>query len=180
MLEVVIHGHDRFQINVGKALREENIMRLFDNVDPGSLDRRMWQLWVLALTIILVLATGLAIMMYAVLFSHPGGMTGRHFMTLFTGYCVLMPLLVGYLLDRQVVIKQLRKRIADEESHVLSLEHEVKTNFLETLPGVAHFQDRLSMEYRRASRSEQPVSLVVVGVRPALGQQPPANQAAIW
>jgi GGDEF domain-containing protein len=153
-------------------------MKFFDQIDPGSLDRRIWQLWVLALTIILVLATGLAIMMYAVLFSRPGGLPERLFVTLFTGYCVLIPLLVGYLFDRQLVIKQLHRKIAEEQSHVRSLEREVKTNALETLPGVAHFQDRLSMEYRRAFRSEQPVSLVVVGVRPSLGQNGSGDMVA--
>ena len=154
-------------------------MKLFDHIDPGSLDRRMWQLWVLALTTILILAAGLAIMMYAVLFSRPAGLTERHFTTLFTGYCVLMPLLVGYLFDRQLMIKHLQLRIAEEQSHVKNLEHEVRTNLLETLPGAGHFQDRLAMEYRRASRSEQPVSLVAVGVRPSLGLNTSDDLAAV-
>lgn len=154
-------------------------MKLFDQVDPGSLDRRMWQLWVLALTTILVLASGLAIMMYAVFFSRPAGPSGHMFITLFAGYCVLMPLVLGYLLDRQLVIKQLRRKISEEEHQIVNLLHEVKTNFLETLPGVAHFQDRLSMEFRRASRAEQPISMVTVGVRPSHGASGPSALAGI-
>ena len=49
----------------------------------------------------------------------------------------------------------------------MNLQLEVRSNLLETLPGLAHFQDRLAMEHRRASRAEQPFSLVVVGVKPS-------------
>lgn len=150
-------------------------MKFFDQLDPGSLERRAWQLWILALTTILVLATGLAVMMYAIIFSKPVGLSGRTFTTLFTGYCVLMPLLIGYLLDRQLVIKQLRHRITEEEHHIVNLQHEFRSNFLANLPGLAHFQDRLAMEHRRATRAEQPFSLVIVGVKPSPGVQPPTD-----
>jgi hypothetical protein len=142
-------------------------MRFFDQVDPGSLERRGGQLWVLALTTILVLATGLALMMYTILFSKPVGLTGRTFTTLFVAYCVLMPLLIGYLIDRQFVIKQLRRKITEEEKHITNLQDEFRSNLLETLPGITHFQDRLAMEHRRASRAEQSFSLVIVGVKPS-------------
>jgi len=150
-------------------------MKLFDQIDPGTLERRAWQLWILALTTILVLATGLAVMMYTIIFSKPVGLSGRTSATLFTGYCVLMPLLIGYLLDRQIVIRQLRHRITEEENHIVDLQHEFRSNFLANMPGLAHFQDRLAMEHRRASRAEQPFSLVIVGVKPFPGLDTPTK-----
>jgi hypothetical protein len=150
-------------------------MKFFDQMDPGSLERRAWQLWILALTTILVLATGLAVMMYTIVFSKPVGLSGRTSTTLFTGYCVLMPLLIGYLLDRQIVIRQLRHRIVEEENHIVNLQREFRSNFLANMPGLAPFQDRLAMEHRRATRAEQPLSLVIVGVKPSPGLQPPTD-----
>jgi len=155
-------------------------MKFFDHIDPGALDRRMWQLWFLALSTILVLATGLALMMYAVLFSKPVELTEGHFTTLFTAYCVLMPLLVGYLFDRHIVIKHLRRKIAEEEHQLMNLRFEARANLLDNLPGIAHFQDRLAMEFRRASRAEQPVSLVIVGVKPSVGRSNPAEATAVY
>lgn len=142
-------------------------MNIFDRIDPNSLENRSGQLWVLALTTIFVLATGLAVMMYTVMFSKPLGISQRTVATLFTSYCVLIPLLLGYLIERQFVIKRLRRRINDEENHISNLQHEIRSNLLETLPGLGHFQDRLAMEYRRASRAEQPLSLIMVGVKPS-------------
>jgi len=155
-------------------------MAVFDKIDPKSLERRAWQLWVLALTTILVVATGLALMMYTVVFSKPVGVTGHAFVSLFTGYCVLMLLLIGYLYDRQLVIRQLRRRISEEEKQIMYLQREVRANFLETLPGVAHFQDRLAMEYRRASRAEQPISLLIVGVKPSPGVDSPTDVTTVF
>ena len=142
-------------------------MKFFDQIDPGSLERRAWQLWILALTTIFVLATGLALMMYMVAFSRPVGQFASAPTTLFAGYCVLTPLLIGYLLDRQIVIKELRRRITEEERQIVRLQHEFRSSFLENLPGLAHFQDRLAMEHRRAFRAEQPFSLVLAGVKPS-------------
>lgn len=150
-------------------------MNLFDHIDPKSLDRRAWQLWVLALTTILILATGLALMMYVTVFSKPTGGTGHTHSTLFIGYCVLMPLIMGYLFDRQIVIRHLRCTIDEDQKQISNLQHEVRANLLESLPGMGHFQDRLAMEYRRASSSEQPISLVMVGVKPSLGPNPPGH-----
>jgi len=155
-------------------------IKVFDQIEPKSLERRMWQLWVLALTTILVLATGLAMMMYSTVFSKPVGVSGHTFTTLFAGYCVLMPLVIGYLFDRQLVIRQLRRKITEEEKQIMNLQHEVRANFLETLPGLAHFQDRLTMEFRRAATAEQPVSLVIAGVKPARGLSSPADITSVY
>ena len=51
-------------------------MKIFDQIDAGNLDRREWQLWVLALAVILVLAAGMALLMYPAIFSTPVIVTG--------------------------------------------------------------------------------------------------------
>jgi GGDEF domain-containing protein len=140
-------------------------MKLFDRIDRESLEQRADQLWVLALSIIVVLATGLALMMYTVLFAKPDRLTNHGLVTLFVGYCSLVPLLVGYLIDRQFVIKRLRRRIREDQNHIAQLEQEVRTNLLENLPGLEHFQDRLAMEYRRALRSGEPFSVIMAAVK---------------
>jgi hypothetical protein len=36
-------------------------MQIFDRIDPGNLDRRELHLWILALTVILIQATGVGL-----------------------------------------------------------------------------------------------------------------------
>ena len=46
-------------------------MQVFDRVDPNTLDGRELQLWILAHTVIVVLAVGVGLLMYPAVFSHP-------------------------------------------------------------------------------------------------------------
>jgi len=155
-------------------------MTKVDRPDPRSLDQRTGQLWVLALTTILVLATGLALLMYVVVFSKPVGKVGHTNIVLFLGYCVLVPLTIAYLYDRSLLIRRLRRAISEEKEQIMYLQREIRENFLEMLPGVAHFQDRLAMEYRRASRANQPISLLIVGVKPSTGVDAPSDVTAVF
>jgi len=52
-------------------MRERYVMLIFDRVRLQDIDRRNWQLWVLAIAMILILAGGLALHMYT-LASMPG------------------------------------------------------------------------------------------------------------
>jgi len=51
-------------------------MKVFDQIDPLKVERRKWHLWLLALTVILVLTVGMALLMYPTVFSHPVVLTG--------------------------------------------------------------------------------------------------------
>jgi len=119
----------------------------------------------LALTVILVLALGLALMMYPTVFAKPMTLSGATFQTIFFGFCTLSVLLIGYLVDRHILISRLRGRIAARESAIQFIQHEASKDFLASLPAIDNFTDRLAMEFRRASRSEQPLSLLAVEVR---------------
>jgi GGDEF domain-containing protein len=144
-------------------------MTLFDRVETAKLDRRELQLWVLAITVILVLATGMALLMYPTAFLNPLVLAGVTLRKAFFGFCALSVLLVGYLIDRQIAIHQLRQRLAEEHNLILRIRNEASADLLRTLPGLEHFQDRLVMEHRRASRSGQPLSVVAVRLMPARG-----------
>ena len=137
-------------------------MRIFDIIDPLNLNRRQWELWVLALTVILILTTGLALLMYPTAFSNDLIVSGATKRKLFFGFCGLSVLLMGYLLDRQVVINQLRRRVAEVHRQVEHIRHAASVDLLATLPGFDFFRDRLAMEHRRAASTHLPLSLLLV------------------
>lgn len=139
-------------------------MRVFDHVDPTALDRRDWQLWVLAIAVILVLASGLALLMYPLVFTQRLALSGLTLHRVFFAFCVLCFLLVGYLMERHLVIRRLRRQLIEEHQRSVGMLEQASADLLETLPGREHIQDRLAMEFRRATKSQQPLSLLVVGL----------------
>ena len=50
---------------------------------------------------------------------------------------------------------------------MMQIRHEASAELLESLPGISHFQDRLTMEFRRASSTQQPLSFLVVQLNSA-------------
>ncbi len=155
-------------------------MQIFDRIDPANLERREWHLWLLAFTVILVLASGLALLMYPAVFSNPVVLSGVTMRKSFFGFCALSVLLLGYLVDREIVISQLRQRLAEEQKMVVRVRHEASTDLLGTLPGFEHFQDRLAMEYRRAVATHHPLSLVVVVLKPTRNLTDPTEVATAF
>jgi GGDEF domain-containing protein len=142
-------------------------MRIFDRIDAATLDRRDVQLWVLAVGMILVLAAGLALLMYSALAAPPETLRGPTVWKGFYGFCILSILLVTYLMERQMVIRRLRRALEEEHQHNIVLRHRASADMLETLPGFGNFQDRLAMEFRRAANIHQALSLLVVRLRPS-------------
>jgi hypothetical protein len=140
-------------------------MRVFDRVDPTMLDRRELHLWLLAITVILILATGTALLMYPAVFSGPIVLSGPTLRRTFFGFCALSILVAGYFLDRQLTIHQLRKQLVEEQSRMMQIRCEASAELLESLPGISHFQDRLAMEFRRASNTQQSLSLLTVHLK---------------
>jgi GGDEF domain-containing protein len=142
-------------------------MRVFDRIEASTIERRDWQLWLLALAVILVLSGGVALLMYPAVFSQPLTMTGSTLHRVFFAFCLLCFLLVGYLMDRHIVIRRLRRQLAEELRTRVTLLEQASADLLENLPGVDHFQDRLAMEIRRAATMEQPLSVLIVGLKPS-------------
>ena len=137
-------------------------MQMFDRIDAASLDRREMQLLLLAFTVIFVLVVGMALLMYPTVFSTPVVVSGHTQRKAFFGFCALAVLLLGYLVDRQMMITHLRDQLVQEQEKVARARHEASADLLGTLPHFTDFQDRLAMEYRRASTTQQPLSLVMV------------------
>ncbi len=142
-------------------------MRVFDRVDPVTLERRELSLWLLAVSVILILAVGMGLLMYPAVFANPVILSGITLRKFFFGFCVLSILLVGYLVDRQIVIRGLRKRLEEEEKLILRVRQEASADLLDTLPGFDHFRDRLAMEYRRAVTMNRPLTTLIVALKPS-------------
>jgi GGDEF domain-containing protein len=139
-------------------------MHFFDRTPSASLERREMQLILTASLAIIILAGGLVLFMYPVVFS-PIAPPNRPLASAFIGFCVLSVLLAGYLIDRQKTIQRLRYQIADDRvrsSHALK---QASADFLQALPNFDSFQDRLPMEYRRAVSANDELSVLVIAIR---------------
>jgi len=113
------------------------------------LERRELQLTILAAVIVLVLASGLAAFMYPLVFLHPVGNKWT-LRVAFFGFCGLTFLFVGYLLERQRTVRQLKQQILTELERNVTLQQQASVDLLHSMPDQNHFWDRLTMEYRRA------------------------------
>src|SRR5579863_5254458 len=135
-------------------------MHFFDRIPSASLERREMQLILTASLAIIVLASGLVLFMYPVVFS-PTAPPNRPLAIAFFGFCVLSVLLAGYLVDRQKTIQRLRHQIAEDRMHSSRALKQASANLLQTLPNFDSFQDRLQMEYRRAVSALYELSVFV-------------------
>jgi GGDEF domain-containing protein len=142
-------------------------LKLFDNIERGNLERRELQLWVLAITTILILSLGLVLLMYPAVFSHPVVLAGKSLRVAFFGFCVLSMLLLGYLLDRRSVVRQLRRQIKQDENRIVKLRLQASADLLSTLPNWIHFQDRLTMEFRRVAHLQSSLSILSIQLIPS-------------
>jgi len=142
-------------------------MQIFDRIDHLNVNRREWELWLLALAVIVILAAGIAILMSPAAFSNDLILSGANTRRLFFGLCALSVLVVGYLLERQVVISQHRRRVAEEHQQAVETRRKGGMDLLATWPGFEFFRDRLAMEHRRAAATHSPLSLLFVGLEPS-------------
>jgi len=142
-------------------------LQIFDQVRPENVDRRETQLSLLAVATITILATGIALLMYPAVFSDKVILSGRTLRMAFFGFCALSVLLVAYILDRHITLRRLRRQLLEELRRNVHLRREASADLLKTLPGLTGFLDRVAMEYRRAATMQEPLSLVVVSLKPA-------------
>ena len=151
-------------------------MHFFDRIPTARLERREMQLILTASLAIVVLACGLVLFMYPVVFS-PIAPPNRALASAFFGFCVLSVLLAGYLIDRQKTIQRLRHQMAEDRrrsSHDLK---QASADLLQALPNFDSFQDRLPMEYRRAVSAKYNLSVLVVAIQVHAGLAE-SNEAA--
>ncbi len=142
-------------------------MRLFDQIDPTTLERRDRELSHLSVGVIVVLGVGAAFLMYPSVIGSNGGATGHTTRTLFVGFCVLHVLMVTYLLEREYVVHALRRSLGRQSAQIEVLRRGASADLLGTLAGFSNFQDQLAMGFRRAVQIREPLSLVLVRVQPS-------------
>jgi GGDEF domain-containing protein len=136
-------------------------------VNPVNLERRQWHLSILTISIIVILLSGMATLMFPAVFSNPVVLSVLTLRETFFGFCALGVLLVGYLADRQIVIGHLRKRIIAEERQINRIRQEASFDILDSLPGLEHFRDCLAMEFRRSFITGEPLSVLLMQLKPS-------------
>ena len=112
---------------------------------------------VLALAVLSVLTVGVVLLM-----------SGDVQRKAFFGLCGLAVLLLSCLVDRQILVRNLRKEVEEERTLIMRIRQKSSTDLLQTLPGLGHFQDLLTMEHRRAVSTNEPLSVVLVVLKPTV------------
>src|ERR1035437_575224 len=145
----------------------EHTMQVFDKVSQKTIDRRDQQLSVLALIMVVILGGGMALLMYPTVFGKAAVIPVAPSRTLFYGFCALCILMVLYLINRMRVVKNLRASLVEEREQTARVLQQSSAELLGTLLGFSHFQDRLTMDFRRAAQINEPLSLLLVHVNPS-------------
>jgi len=141
-------------------------MDALNKKELDKLERRELQLTILAAVFVLVLAGGLAAFMYPLVFLHPIGNKWT-LRVAFFGFCALTLLFVGYLLERQRTVRQLKQHLLAELERNITLQHQASVDLLQSMPGQNDFWDRLTMEHRRAKTMQKTLSLLLVNAKSA-------------
>lgn len=139
-------------------------MQFFDRISLASLEHREMHLILTACLAIIVLAGGLVLFMYPVVFSATLP-SNRGLATIFIGFCVLSMLLTGYLIDRQRTIHRLRQQIAEDRMRSSYALKRASADILQALPNYESFQDRLPMEFKRAVTARYHLTVLVIAIR---------------
>jgi diguanylate cyclase (GGDEF)-like protein len=156
-----------------------NDMGTINRTELDKLERRELQLTILAAVFVLVLAGGLAAFMYPLVFLHPEGNKWMMRVSFF-GFCALTLLFVGYLLERQRTVRQLKQQLLAELDRNVTLQHQASVDLLQSMPNLNHFWDRLTMEYRRAMTMQKTLSLLLVKAKLAAASAKTDEQSEAW
>lgn len=152
-------------------------MKISGRVEAENLEHSELQFSVFVAVTVMVLAVGMAVLMYPVVFSHqtPGDRTTR---IAFWGFCVLCVLLIVYVWDRQATIRRLRHEMAENRRQIAETRREASIELLKTMPDIRSFQDRLPMEFRRMVATTQKLSIVVISIKFPPDRSSPSQTAS--
>lgn len=140
-------------------------MVAFNLTELDRLERRERHLTILAAVVVLVMAAGLALLMYPLVFVHPDEAQKWPLRFAFFGFCVLSLLIVAYLLDRQKTFRNVKQELVSQLQKNIELQNRGNADLLHTIQGLNHFQDRLAMDYRRAATMQRKLSILVVKIQ---------------
>lgn len=144
---------------------------ILNREELDKLERRELQLTVLSVVFVLVLAGGLAAFMYPLVFVHPEGNKWTMRVAFF-GFCALVLLFVGYLLEHQNSVRKLKQQLLAEVERNVALRHQANVDLLGSMPDASQFWDRLTMEFRRAKTMQKTLSLILLKVNKGTGKNP--------
>jgi GGDEF domain-containing protein len=133
--------------------------------NSANLGRRELQLALFACLVLLIIATGAAVLMYPVVFLRQDTPSDSTLRIAFLGFCVLCVLLTAYLWDSQATIRRLRRQVELDSKEKLEARQEAYEDLLKSIPKLSVFQDRLPMEHWRSTATEQPLSILVVNLQ---------------
>jgi GGDEF domain-containing protein len=139
----------------------------FDRAELDQLERRELQLTILSAVIVFVLAAGLATFMYPLVFEHSEDNKWTLRVAYF-GFCGLTLLFIGYLVDRQGMVRKLKQQLVEELERNVEISHQASMDILQSMPDINHFWDRLTMEFRRAVATQKTLSLLLVKAKLAV------------
>jgi len=137
-------------------------MATINRQELDHLERRELQLTIMAAVFVFILASGLAVFMYPLVFVHADASNKWTLRVAFFGFCALTLLFIGYLLERQSTVRKLKQQILEELERNIELRLQASADLLHTMPDVNHFWDRLTMEYRRAMTMQKNLTLLLV------------------
>src|SRR5271165_5659503 len=96
-------------------------MATIDRQELDRLERRSMQLTILSAVFVMVLASGLAMFMYPLVFVHPEG-NKWSLRVAFFGFCALTLLFLSYLFDRQSTFNKLKDQLLAELERNVALQ----------------------------------------------------------
>ena len=130
----------------------------------AEIESREFHLTAFVCLAIVVLAFGLALLMYPAVFANqtPQHETPR---IAFFGFCALTGLLVAYIVDRQITIRRLRHQMTIDRIQASEASNRASADLLGSLPNFSTFEDRLSMEFRRAATANLNLSVLVIAIK---------------
>ncbi len=129
-----------------------------------DLDRREYHLSLFVCIAIIVLAGGLALLMYPAVFSNREASSVGTPQVAWYGFCTLSCLLVAYIANRQIMVQRLRRQLAADRKRATEALEQASADVLGTMPNFATFEDRLAMEFRRALVADLKLSVLVVAI----------------
>jgi GGDEF domain-containing protein len=154
-------------------------MAKFNRAELDQLERRELQLTILSAIFVFVLAAGLATLMYPLVFEHPEGNKWTLRVAYF-GFCGLTLLFIGYLIDRQGMVRKLKLQLLEELERNIEITHQASVDVLQSMPDINHFWDRLTMEFRRAVGTEKTLSLLLIKAKPAAKAGSPVDGSSAF
>jgi diguanylate cyclase (GGDEF)-like protein len=121
-----------------------------------TISRLDWQLWLLAVLVIITLGMGVLSFMFPTVFWAKEGLVLKAPERAFYGLCVLLCLTLAYLLQKQNKLREIKRGImAERERREKELIHTAFHDALTDLPNRPLLLDRLRLSLARAKRHQE-------------------------